>query len=155
VDVVEKLPEGLKGSFIGKTTPKSWAESDLSGLAKGAAQFNSGSDLAGPLSTAASVQGKRKDTTATKETRIVVFGSGQFANNQYSRFGGNLDLFLNSVSWAVEDESMISIRAKEGDAGTMELSQNQGIAIFWISVVVVPLGIAVFGILMWIRRKKL
>jgi ABC-type uncharacterized transport system involved in gliding motility auxiliary subunit len=155
VDVVEKLPEGLKGSFIGKTTPKAWAESDLSGLAKGSAQFNSGSDLAGPLSTAASVQGKRKDTSATKETRIAVFGSSQFANNQYSRFGGNLDLFLNTVSWAVEDESMISIRAKENESGTMELSQNQGIAIFWISVVIVPLGIAVFGILMWVRRKKL
>jgi len=155
VDVIEKLPEGLKGSFIGKTTPKAWAESDLAGLAKGSAQFNAGADLAGPLSAAASVQGKRKDTSAAKETRIVVFGSSQFANNQYSRFGGNLDLFLNSVSWAVEDESMISIRAKEGEAATMELSQNQGIAIFWISVVVVPLGIAVFGILMWIRRKKL
>jgi ABC-type uncharacterized transport system involved in gliding motility auxiliary subunit len=155
VDVAEKLPEGLKGSFIGKTTPKSWAESDLSGLAKGSAQFNAGSDLAGPLATAASIQGKRKDTQASKETRIVVFGSSQFANNQYSRFGGNLDLFLNAVSWAIEDESMISIRAKESEAGTMELSQNQGIAIFWISVVVVPLGIAVFGILMWVRRKKL
>lgn len=155
VDVAGTLPEGLKGSFIGKTTPKAWAETDLAGLAKGAAQFNQGADIAGPIATAASIQGKRKDSKASKETRIVVFGSSQFANNQYSRFGGNLDLFLNSVSWALEDESMISIRAKETEAGTMELSQNQGVAIFWISVVVVPLAIAVFGILMWIRRKKL
>jgi ABC-type uncharacterized transport system involved in gliding motility auxiliary subunit len=155
VDVAGTLPEGLKGSFIGKTTPKAWAETDLAGLAKGAAQFNQGADIAGPIATAASIQGKRKDSKASKETRIVVFGSSQFANNQYSRFGGNLDLFLNSVSWALEDESMISIRAKETEAGTMELSQNQGVAIFWISVVVVPLAIAIFGILMWIRRKKL
>jgi ABC-type uncharacterized transport system involved in gliding motility auxiliary subunit len=85
----------------------------------------------------------------------VVFGSGQFANNSYSRYGGNLDLFLNSVSWVLEDESMISIRAKDEDDSKIELSQNQGVAIFWICVVIAPLLIAAAGIVIWVRRKKL
>ena len=84
-----------------------------------------------------------------------MFGSSQFANNQYSRFGGNLDFFLNSVSWAIEDESLISIRSKEDESGRVELSQNEGIIIFWVSVVIIPLLIAALGIVIWIRRKKL
>jgi ABC-type uncharacterized transport system involved in gliding motility auxiliary subunit len=90
-----------------------------------------------------------------RDTRLVVFGSSQFANNQYSRFGGNLDLFLNSVSWALEDESLISIRSKDDETGKIELSQNEGILIFWLSVVIIPILIAIFGIVIWMRRKKL
>jgi ABC-type uncharacterized transport system involved in gliding motility auxiliary subunit len=155
VDLTNPAPEGLKTAWLAKSTPKAFSETDLAGLAKGSAHYDAGRDLAGPLSAAALSYGKQKDSRAARETRVVVFGSGQFANNQYSRFGGNLDLFLNSVSWILEDESMISIRAKDEDDSKIELSQNQGIAIFWICVVLAPLFIAVAGIVIWVRRKKL
>lgn len=154
IDVVNPAPVGLKTAWIGKTTPKSWDEMDMNSIAKGTVQYNAGVDLQGPLPIGVSVSGK-KDAKATRETRIVVYGSGQFANNQYSRFGGNIDLFLNSVSWALEDESMISIRAKEDEAGKIELTQNQGVLIFWIAVILAPLFIAILGIVIWVRRKKL
>jgi ABC-type uncharacterized transport system involved in gliding motility auxiliary subunit len=155
MDISSPAPEGFKAEWIGKTTPKAFAETDIAGLAKGLAKFDAGVDLAGPLNTVITVSGKKKDSKAAHETRLVAFSSSQFANNQYSRFGGNLDLFLNAVSWAVEDESMISIRAKEEDAGKVEISQNQGIAIFWLCVILIPLAIAIFGIVIWVRRKKL
>jgi ABC-type uncharacterized transport system involved in gliding motility auxiliary subunit len=155
VDLSNPAPEGLKTAWIAKSTPKAFAETDLAGVAKGSARYDAGRDLAGPLTAAAISYGKLKDSKASRETRLVVFGSGQFANNQYSRFGGNLDLFLNSVSWALEDESMISIRPKDEDDSKIELSQNQGVAIFWICVVLAPLFIAVAGIVIWVRRKKL
>lgn len=155
VDLTNPAPEGLKTAWLAKTTPKAFAETDLAGLAKGSARYDAGKDLAGPLNAAVLSHGKKKDSQAARETRLVVFGSGQFANNQYSRFGGNLDLFLNAVSWVLEDESMISIRAKDEDDSKIELSQNQGIAIFWICVVLAPLFIAVAGIVIWVRRKKL
>ena len=155
IDVTSSIPEGLKATWIGKTTPKAWDEMDLASIAKGTVQFNPGVDLQGPLAVSVVVNGKKKDSKATRETRLVVFGTGQFANNQYARYGGNLDLFLNSVSWAMEDESMISIRSKEDEAGKIELSQNQGVIIFWISVILAPLFIAILGIVIWVRRKKL
>jgi ribose transport system substrate-binding protein len=40
-----------------------------------------------------------------------------------------LDFFLNSISWALEDESLISIRSKDDESGKVELSQNEGIVI--------------------------
>jgi len=155
VDVVSPAPEGVKADWLAKTTPKAWDETNMASIAKGEVKFDPGADLQGPLSTAATASGKKKGSKATRETRIVVFGSSQFANNQYSRFGGNLDLFLNSVSWALEDEHMISIRTREAEAGKVELSQSQGTVIFWISVIFIPLIIAAGGILIWVRRKKL
>jgi ABC-type uncharacterized transport system involved in gliding motility auxiliary subunit len=155
VDLVNPAPEGLKTAWLAKSTPKAFSETDLAGLAKGAARFDAEKDLAGPLTAAAISYGKPKDSKAPRETRLVVFGSGQFANNGYSRYGGNLDLFLNSVSWILEDESMISIRAKDEDDSKIELSQNQGVAIFWICVVIAPLLIAAAGVVIWVRRKKL
>ena len=155
LDLVNPTPAGIQATWLAKTSPEAWGETDMASIAKGAVQYNAGVDLQGPVATAVAASGKKKDSKAPRETRIVVFGSSQFANNNYSRFGGNLDFFLNSVSWAIADESMISIRAKEDDAGKVELSQNQGIAIFWVSVVIVPLMIAIAGIVIWVRRKKL
>ena len=127
----------------------------MASIAKGEVQYDNGSDLAGPVITVTIASGKKKDSKATRETRVVAFGSSQFANNQYSRFGANLDLFLNSVSWVMEDESLISIRAKEEEAGRVELTQTQGMVIFWVSVIFIPLVIAIAGIIIWVRRKKL
>jgi len=155
LDVVTPAPEGLKVTWLTKTTPKAWGELNFASIAKGEVQYNPGSDLAGPLITGVSVSGKAKDSKATRETRLVVFGSSQFADTQYSRFGGNLDLFLNSVSWVLEDESLISIRTKEDATSTVELTQNQGMAIFLACVIIIPLLISITGIVIWVRRKKL
>ena len=155
LDLTSPPPAGLKTAWLAKSTPKAWGEMDMNSIAKGSVQYNAGVDTAGPIITAVTSTGKSKDSKAMRDTRIVVFGSSQFINNQYSRFGGNLDFYLNSVSWALEDENLISIRSKEDEAGKIELSQNEGIIIFWISVVIVPLLIAALGIVIWVRRKKL
>ncbi len=155
IDVVTPAPEGLTATWLAKSTPKSWAEMDMAQIAKGEVQLNPGTDLPGPLPLAVAVSGKRKDSAATRDTRIVAFGTSQFANNQYSKFGGNADLFLNALSWAVENESMISIRAKEETAGQIEMTQTQSIIIFWLAVILLPLAIAITGIVIWARRKKL
>ena len=148
------IPE-LKTVWIAKTSPKAWGEMNMASIAKGEVQYNEGVDLAGPVTVAVASSGKMKDSKATRETRIVVFGTSQFANTQFSRFGGNLDLFLNSASWVLEDESMISIRPKEEQASQVELSQNQGFAIFWICVIFFPLFLTILGIVIWVKRKKL
>jgi ABC-type uncharacterized transport system involved in gliding motility auxiliary subunit len=146
---------GLNVQWLAKTNPKSWAVMDLASISKGAIQFNPGKDKSGPLTVAMAVEGKQKDSKATKNTRLVVFGSSQFANNQYARFGGNLDFFMNSVSWAMQDESNISIRAKQEGPGKVEMTQKQATVIGLITVFVLPILIAVAGIVIWVLRKRL
>ncbi|MCM0605138.1 MAG: GldG family protein [Xanthomonadaceae bacterium] len=154
LEIMPGAPDTLKVKWLAQTTPKSVAIKDLKDLAKGQLKVTD-KDLKGPVNAMVSVDGKLKDSKAPRNTRLVVFGSAHFATNNYSRYGGNMDLFLNSISWLVEDESSISIRAKEDDAGQVNLTAAVGLVIFWTTVVIIPLFISILGIVIWIRRKKL
>jgi ABC-type uncharacterized transport system involved in gliding motility auxiliary subunit len=155
LEVIPGAPAGMNVKWLAQTNPKSFAVTNLQELAKGEARFVPGKDKMGPLNAAIVVEGKQKDSKATKNTRLVVFGSSFFATNNFSRFVGNLDFFLNSVSWVMEDESLISIRAKEDTAGKVELSQKSGTFIFLLTVVLIPLVIAACGLGIWIIRRRL
>ena len=155
LDPIPGAPAGMNVQWIAQTTPKSWGVMDLKQIAKGEVKFEQGKDRMGPLTAAISVEGKQKDSKATKNTRLVVFGSSHFATNNFSRMGGNLDFFMNAVSWAMEDESLISIRAKEEGPGKIELSQKSGTFIFLMTVIVIPLVVAAAGIGIWMVRRRL
>jgi ABC-type uncharacterized transport system involved in gliding motility auxiliary subunit len=101
------------------------------------------------------IEGNKKDSKATQKTRIVFSGSSHFGTNNFSRFGGNLDLFLNSMSWVLEDESLISIRIKEDDTGRVDMTAQTGALLFWLLVVLYPLTIMGLGIWSWRKRKGL
>ncbi len=155
LEVVTGAPAGLNVQWLTQTTPKSWGESDLSELAKGQVQMNEGKDKMGPLTVAVAVEGKQKDSKAARNTRLVVFGTSLFATNNYSRHGGNMDFFMNAASWVMEDESLISIRAKEEGPGKVELSQKAGQAVFLITVIILPLLISAAGVTVWAMRRRL
>lgn len=149
IDPVAVAPSGLMSiTSLAKTNENAWSELDIDSFVKGSAQYNEGVDIKkGMQSVAVAITGKH-------DTRIVVFGSSQMVNNQYARFGGNLDLFLNSVSWILQDENLISIRTKSDDEGRVELTEQNSIKIFWIIIVVIPFTIMLLGILIWLKRKN-
>ena len=155
LEALTGAPAGLKIDWIAQTTPNSWGEMDVKEFARGQVSKTDGKDKAGPLTAAFAVSWKLDASKAKRDTRLVVFGSALFASNNYSRFGGNQDFFLNSVSWALEDESMISIRAKEGSAGKVELTKKSGEFIFLLTVVILPLLIAAGGVAIWAYRRRL
>ncbi|MEK6704450.1 MAG: Gldg family protein, partial [Bdellovibrionota bacterium] len=155
LEIIPGAPEGMNVQWLAQTTPKSWAVGDLKQLSSGQIQFQPGKDKSGPLTTVIAASGKKKDSKATKNTRMVVFSTSLFATNNFSRYGGNMDFFLNSVSWVLEDESLISIRAKEEGPGKVELSQKQGTFIFLLTVIVIPVLVFAGGIVIWAIRRKL
>jgi ABC-type uncharacterized transport system involved in gliding motility auxiliary subunit len=155
---IETTVAGLTPEAIGKTTAQSFAVTDFKSRSGGELQITPETAKTapkGPFNVAVAVEGKQKDSKATRNTRLVVFGSSQFATNQYSRSGVNLDFFVNSVSWVLEDESMISIRAKEEGPGKIEMTARTGSIIFWFSVIVIPVAIALGGIVIWVLRRRL
>jgi ABC-type uncharacterized transport system involved in gliding motility auxiliary subunit len=137
----------LKLEKILSTSSKAWAESSLKELSTGAVQYTAGQDTIGVLHPGILVQ--------TPSTRIAAFGSASFANNSYSRMLNNSDLFLNAVAWVLEDESTIAIRPKEKVAGKIELTSKQGIFVFLLTVIGLPLAVASGGIGFWAYRRKL
>jgi len=155
LEILKDAPKELKIQWLIQTTPNSWGVTDLGTLSKGAVSFNASRDLRGPLYAGIAVDGKLPGSKATRNTRLVVFGSTLFATNQFGRLGNNFDLFVNSISWLIDDESMISIRKKEEEGSIIQLTQVQGSLILFITVILMPILIAVVGIVVWVRRKKL
>lgn len=155
IEVIPGAPTGLTVQWLAQTNPKAFAVTNFKELQSGKVQFVPGRDKQGPLNAAVAVDGKLKDSKAPRNTRLVVFGSAQFANNNFGRYGTNLDFFLNSVSWIMEDESLISIRGKEEGAGRVELSQKAGTTIFILTVLLIPLAVAVAGIVIWVLRRRM
>ena len=155
VSVIPPSHGELKATWIAQTTPQSWAVTDSKQLTTGQVKLTEGKDRKGPLSVAVAVEGKQKDSKATRSTRIVVIGTSHLASNQYQKAGGNLDFFLNAVTWTLEDESLISIRARDEENSKVELSQKAGTSIFIVTVVLLPLLIATMGVVNWVRRRKL
>ncbi len=154
LEFTKQNPEGFTTNWVAKTGPNSWGETDFPGLRSGKVTKDS-ADKLGPLDVMLAIEGNKKDSKATQKTRIVFSGSSHFGTNNFSRFGGNLDLFLNSMSWVLEDESLISIRIKEDDTGRVDMTAQTGALLFWLLVVLYPLTIMGLGIWSWRKRKGL
>jgi ABC-type uncharacterized transport system involved in gliding motility auxiliary subunit len=155
LELIPGAPTGMNVQWLAQTTPNAWGVNNLKELQSGQVQFVPGQDLKGPLNAAITVEGKQKDSKATKNTRLVAFGTSNFATNSYARYMDNLDFFLNSVSWVVEDESLISIRTKEETSGKIELSDKAGSFIKLLTVFIIPFLIAAAGVSVWMSRRKL
>ena len=83
----------------------------------------------------------------------MVFGDSDFANNQFFGAQGNGDLFLNSVSWLLEEGEMISIRPREPGHRPVSLTQRDAQWIRWLSLLVLPAIPVIAGVLVWWRRR--
>ncbi len=104
----------------------------------------------GPLTLAAA-----GTFTSTPQGRFVVIGSSTWATNNFTgtRQLGNRDLFVNMVNWLASDEDLISIRPKETEDRPLTMTSQKLSALFWLSVVVFPLGIVGFGLATWWKRR--
>ena len=87
------------------------------------------------------------------ETRIVAVGDSDFASNAYIGVEGNRDLFMNTVSWLAQQESLISIRPREASERRLTLSPAQITLMFWLSIVLVPAAVLGTGVYSWWRRR--
>ncbi|MBI3988567.1 MAG: GldG family protein [candidate division NC10 bacterium] len=159
VDLQSKLPQGVQAERLAETGPfpGSWAETDRARLDRGEAAFDEGKDRKGPVPVGivATIESKgEKDSKDKKKARIVVYGNSVFAANGNLRFSGNLDLFLNSLSWLAEEEDLIAIRPKELTSTPLILTASQGKLVFWLPVVILPASILMIGAVVLIRRKR-
>lgn len=128
--------------------PGSWAETDLAGVTKGRAEFNENKDLKGPVG----LMGIGESTESTKISRFVLLGSSSFLVNAHQAQSGNTTLFLNSTSWMVNDEGIISFNRPGIEEYPVILSAQHLQMIFVISILLVP--IIFFGSAIFVYRRR-
>jgi ABC-type uncharacterized transport system involved in gliding motility auxiliary subunit len=162
-----KPTPGVKTTKLLQTAETSWAETEFNSLQ---IELNEGKEQKGPIPVmVVAVKSpaikntppakpdepdEGKDDTA-KKSLLVVLGDSDFAANNYFKFSGNGDLFLNTVAWLAQEENLISIGVKERSSAPVQLSRTQGIVIFLLGIIVFPGLVVVTGVRVWWKRRKL
>jgi ABC-type uncharacterized transport system involved in gliding motility auxiliary subunit len=167
---VEPVSGGVNGrtpTTIVETSRASWAESNLASLKTGVQMDAEGGDKAGPLSVAVAVsapadggttpapagQNAAATNTAKPETRVVVFGDSEFAENAYAGVPGNPNLFANAINWLAQQEGLIAIRPTEAADRRVTMTPGQQWLAFLTSVLVIPGVVFAAGVYAWWRRR--
>jgi ABC-type uncharacterized transport system involved in gliding motility auxiliary subunit len=156
VEANEAGKSGLQVTSLVKTSPDSWAETDLDAIfQRRVAQLDPDKDKKGPVSLAVAVTARLKDMGMDHagEARLVIFGNAVFANNQYLGQYFNRDLFLNTVGWLAGEEELVSIRPRALTASRAQFSAEEGTVIFYLSVLILPEFLLVAGLAVWWQRR--
>jgi ABC-type uncharacterized transport system involved in gliding motility auxiliary subunit len=150
-------PNYVQVTSIAKTSDSSWAETDLNGIFKrGEAKLDEKKDKRGPISIAAAATidlAKRKEGGKGK-AKVVVYGNARFPNNKYIHSLFNKDLLMNTASWLVGAEEMISIRPRTVRASRAQLTSQQGNLLFYFSVLILPEALLIAGLAVWWSRRR-
>jgi ABC-type uncharacterized transport system involved in gliding motility auxiliary subunit len=137
-----------------QTSPSSWAERGIEDWMKTGQAMQDDDDLIGPVSIAVVGQPVVTALEPDAAPRIAVFGDSNFATNELIEIFSNRDLFLNTVSWLIGDVEQISVRPNVSRSSTISLTAGQLQAIQFLSLFVLPEGIALAGVFTWWLRRR-
>ena len=131
------------------TLDQAWGETDFDAIEQQQILEQNDEDLPGPMVLAAAAE----DILAG--SRVVVFGSSSFAQDDYFDFSGNGDMLINAIDWATEQESLIGITKNEATTRTFTPPGSLQFILTIVSVVcVIPLAIIAAGVYAWVMRRR-
>jgi len=88
------------------------------------------------------------------EQRVVIVGDADFLANSYLGNGSNLDIGINLINWLSHDDRLISISPRPAPDTRLELSTNEQLAIAIFFLLLLPLGLLISGLRIWLKRRK-
>ena len=94
------------------------------------------------------------DEPVSQEQRVIIVGDGDYLSNSIVQFGGNLDLGIKMMNWLALDDSFVQIPTKTAVDLSLELSPNLVIFLGIFFLFILPLGLVITGISIWLHRRK-
>lgn len=148
-------PRGVTVSPIVTMGEAGWGETDFAKLDQtGEAQYDAGKDFAAPLHLGVVAEKEIRKEGKSSHARLAVMGDSDFAANAYFGTQGNGDLFLNIVNWLSQDEDLMGIRPRESDSIPLIASEATCRSVFYVAVILFPMGTALFGTFMILGRRR-
>jgi ABC-type uncharacterized transport system involved in gliding motility auxiliary subunit len=149
---VEDLGKDWEYVPLARTSPRSWAETDLKGRV---VSYNEKEDVQGPLPLAAALVPKNPPEEGKPRPAIVAVGNSAFATNGFFNFPGNSDFFLHAVGWLAQDRDLISISPKEPAHRPFVPNPLQERLLLYVQVISLPAMMLISGIFVWRKRRRL
>jgi ABC-type uncharacterized transport system involved in gliding motility auxiliary subunit len=136
---------------LASSSESGWAEMDMD---ENPMKFDAAIDRPGPMPVAVAVEKGPVPgfEVQIRPTRLVVFGDSDFVSNG-GWVGGNADLFMSSLNWLLEREQMMGIAPRPIEQSRLVMDDAQLQGLFWMVVIGIPAGVAVLGLLVWIKRR--
>jgi ABC-type uncharacterized transport system involved in gliding motility auxiliary subunit len=135
---------GENSATLMETDPNTWAK-DFSGAIRIEKEE---SDKEGPFTVAA--------VGMMGESNIVVYGTSSFVTATEIQRSANRDLAVNTVNSLKKRGDAVNIAAKSLIPGFIELqSESQKTLLTGVVLVILPAMVFIFGLVTWLRRKKL
>jgi ABC-type uncharacterized transport system involved in gliding motility auxiliary subunit len=152
--IQEKLKKDtIKVEPLLTTSTKSYAKSsmEIKTLEKASG------DISGPFNIAVAITDELEYNDTTKNPRIVLLSSSALLDEYLvsNSKSGNIDFIMNSMNWLVDKKDSISIRAKDLSSETLVMTMSQQLTVAGIAVILIPLIVAISGVMVWLRRRHL
>jgi gliding motility-associatede transport system auxiliary component len=152
VEVLSQKPRGVTVEPLAQTSTDSYLRTDL----ENGDPARAVGDPLGPFYTA--VGAIDTEFSSSEEiSRIVVIGNAGFLGPiyPYGYIPGNLDFVMNAIGWVQNQQETLSIRAKFTMQFPMQLTGVQVLIFAGLFVLIIPLGILIAGLVVWLRRRHL
>lgn len=151
---VEQVDKQFGGTIIAKSLPRSWSEA--SGLGTDIVYEPENGDTEGPIGIAIALERAIDgDSEADKATqRIIVTGDSDFIANSYIGIGANLSLGLNMFNWLAGDDDLIAVESRNAPDTQLQLDDTEVLLIGIGYFIVIPAGLMLAGVVIWLRRRN-
>jgi ABC-type uncharacterized transport system involved in gliding motility auxiliary subunit len=151
---VEQVNTAFNGTVIAQSLPLSWSEN--SGLGTDIVYEPENGDTEGPIGIILALEKDIRNENDTEKTtqRIIVAGDSDFIANSYIGAGANLSLGLNIFNWLAGDDDLISIEPKQAPDTQLELDDTEVMIIGLGYFILLPAGLVLSGVIIWMRRRN-
>ncbi len=164
-------PPGIGSAHVwalASSSLESWRQSGSFSLEGRPAPLDDGAR--GPSVLAYAYQGPARDTSANGSTtaapsvRLVIAGGSSLVADRYMMlmrafpiYAGGAELFLNAVSWSLEDDALTALRAHVLRARPLDIdgdAEDRATLLRWSNIAGVPLLVCALGLLRWRWRSS-
>ncbi len=144
---------------LAMTSTEAYAKTDLRALETGALEFNQSIDIAGPVALAVACETAPENADPAEadavKTRIVALGDADFISNVFLQtFVTHQPFIMNVFHWLADEKDLIAIPPREKISQPLLLQPVQLLAGLVIPVVLLPLTVAVFGVIRILARRR-
>lgn len=144
---------------LAMTSDQTYAKTDLDSLTTDSIDFDSEHDVSGPFSIAVAAEQAdfsiHSETDDTSRSRIVAVGDADFISNVFLQtLAAHQPFILNIFHWLSDEKDLIAIPPRETISQPLMLQSSQLLSAFFIPIVIIPLCVAVFGIVRIVIRRR-
>ncbi len=140
----------FRSTALGWSTafPATWGESSIEQVIKGRAAFDD-NDTKGPITVAVATENLKDNS------RIIAIGGGTMISNAFESQSGNFNFILNSISWALNDNGLISLDRAGLKNNKVMISFSQESLILFFLLICIPSLFFILGFYFYRRALSL